>query len=177
MSAIRKGVKSELLAVSIFSFLTGICLALIFSKSLSYIKDYVEIFSYQLDNVDLDYEKIFISVIINRLIILVFIFFCSNFYHGKYCLHVFASVFFMLYGLFLVLNVVALGLKGMVTGFLLLIPHWTIYLLGFVVCIKTNRINNRRLIDYIVKISPIILILLGAILETYVTQPLIFKII
>lgn len=177
MANFKKLFSREIPAISIFCFLIGVLIVIILRTSFSSIVNYVDVFAHQIKDLQISEHRVLLTVLCNRLLILLFVFAGSYFYKGKYSIYILAALFFLLYGIFLALNCLALGIKGILTGFLLIIPQWICYLLGFALCIYQNFkiTNNRRGIKIVGKILPFILIFLGSIIESYVTQPLVFK--
>lgn len=173
-----KRVRRELPAIIMFSFLIGVCIVLLFNNKFSDIENYAEIFKSQVKNIDLSETKILFSVFCNRIAILCFVFLCSYFFKGKYCLYVLSSIFFFIYGIYLAMNCMALSFKGVLTGFILFIPQWLFYIFSFLICIHQN-LNIRSSIKFLnifQRIIPFILIIMGVIIETYVTLPIILKV-
>lgn len=179
MYDVRRRISREIPAIIIFCFLIGILFVIILRQNFSSITEYVEIFTYQLQEFNVSDISVFICILVNRLSIMMFVFAYSYFYRGKYCLHLFFAIFFIAYGMFLALNCLALGIKGLLTGFLFVVPQWLFYLIGFFLCIYKNMSvrSNRKVYNIIAIFMPFILILIGAIIECYVTHPLILKIL
>lgn len=168
----------ELLALSVFSLLAGICISLIFKNSFIVVKEYAQAFSFQINNLQPDKNKIIISVLGNRIAILTIVYVCSYFFKGRYFTYILSCLFFFLYGVYFLLNCLALGIKGILTGFVFFVPQWLFYILAYGICIyyNTKRGKNSPLIKITKICIPFLLIMIGSIIETYVTLPMLMKI-
>lgn len=178
MSVIKRKNFKEIIALSLFCMLLGIFTAMLFKNNFLIVREYKDVFSYQVKNLQIDKSKIFLSVLCNRIVAIVFIYISSGLIKSKYYAYILSCLFFYLYGIYFFLNCLALGLKGFLTGMVLCIPQWFIYILACVICVYyNNSFGKNYLVMKIIRFSfPVLLIIMGALVETYVTLPLVLKI-
>ena len=178
MIRLRKKILKEIVALSIFSFLAGICIALLLKNSFMIVKQYTEAFSYQINNLHPDKNKILISVLGNRIVILSIVYICSYFFKGRYFPFILSGLFFFFYGIYFFINCLAIGVKCLLTSLLFFVPQWLFYVLGCAVCIYYNNVSEK--ISIVLKLIrsfiPFLFIIIGSIIETYVTLPMVIKI-
>lgn len=177
MSLRTDKIKREIIPISLFCFLIGIFVIILMYKNICVIKNYVDIFKSQLKMVQINKTRLFVAVFSNRIGLYICVFLYSCLYKGRYNAHVLSAVFFFFYGMYLAMNCVAIGIKGIVPGFLLFIPQWLFYMSAFYMCINQNKTlrQNFNALNVLRRIIPVLLVLAGVLLETYVTQSLIFK--
>ena len=140
MSLRTDKIKREIIPISLFCFLFGIFVIILMYKNICVIKDYVEIFKSQIKIVSINKDRLLVAVLSNRIVLYICVFLYSCLYKGRYNAHVLSAVFFFFYGMYLAMNCVAIGIKGIVPGFLLFIPQWLFYMSAFYMCINQNKL-------------------------------------
>ena len=167
-------------AVGIFAFLLGICIALFFLKAdITELKQYIEVIKYQIQTGNLAAEKIFLYILRKRLYLFIIIIFVSRMFSSRYLAVILTGIFFFAYGIFACGNILVFGFSGFLTGIFLMIPQWTVYLAIFYLCIRetAKRKNRNSMVHLVLLMTFAGLLILGSLLESYVTLPLVEKII
>lgn len=173
----RINIKSELIAIAIFSFLVAITISLfVLKKDILALGTYVEVFRYQLKNVDISRGRLFLFIFEKRLIYLLFLLLFSGLIKKKYKGPIFYSVFFFAYGLFFIVNICLLGFKGILTSALILLPQCILYFFVYSRLMKDNN-ENKNYIKVIEIVFMIFGIFIASAIETYVNLMLILKIL
>lgn len=170
--------RRDIHAICIFCFLVGACITLfLFKKDLTEMKKYVDILGSQISTMEISKERMFLYVLWNRIILFIGVFLVSKILRHRYLIHIFWGCVSLIFGIFLFVNLLILGVKGVLSGVIFILPQWAIYLLCFSTCIKESLKNRsmKSMSMLLIVLSLVGLLVLAALLETYVTLPLILK--
>jgi len=169
----------EFVGVCIFGFLLGIVVSLVlFCKDVNSIKEYVDMMDFQLDTISVSKSRIFIYVLFNRSALFLILFLVSILLRNRFISLYFLGGTFVLYGIFLYVNIIIFGVKGVISGFFLIIPQWVLYITSYLNLISINNGYKRIAVaSHVIKELLCLLgVILGTLIESYVTLPLFIKI-
>lgn len=170
-------VKNEAIAVAVFSFLTAIVVSLfVLKKDIYSMKSMVDVFSHQIGIIKISKGRMLLFVFEKRIIHFFILLLFSGFLKRKFRSLVFYAGFFFLYGVFLMVNIYLMGVEGLLTGLLLMIPHWIIYFMVYSRIFKYEK-AARKYVRFFELLIMIFVLFIASIIETYVNLLFIYKIL